>query len=160
MFKNPFKTSFRNLVAFINIPGLKTGITCSLILLLYAVDKLTHDRHYSNAENTCRVMLHVREADGEYTRPLKQEPVAKALVGSQERYKSADITQDVMRNAPFSFEVLISVNSLPTFRLQTNWGRVMLKFEWKVPTLIWSPARYAALFAVIGLIVFQVGKKQ
>ncbi|HTF27267.1 MAG TPA: ABC transporter permease [Flavitalea sp.] len=69
MFKNYFKTAWRNLVrhktlAFINVFGLSIGITCFILLALYAVNELSFDRFNKNVENIYCVYDYARGADG------------------------------------------------------------------------------------------------
>ena len=164
MFKNLLKFSFRSPISekgykLINISGLKTCITCCLFLLLYIVDKLTYEPHDNNTLNLYRVAMLVRETNHGYSDPAEQRPLSKAVAARQE-YNAPATPQDVSHPAPFSFEARISINSLPTLGLQTRWGRVRINLEWKVPMPIWSPARYAALFVVIGVYCFSDRKEE
>lgn len=164
MFKNLRKISFRNLIGekrytLINILGLKTGIICSLLLLLYIVNELTCGYH-SNAESAYHVELRVREPGDEYTHPLEQAPLAEAVAVSQEPNNIAGIRDNVYRKAHFKLDARISISGPPMFRLQATWGQVMVKFEGELLTLIGSTPRYAALFLIVGLFVFLVGKKR
>lgn len=164
MFKNLRKIPFRDLFGeksytLISILCLKTGIICSLLLLLYIVDELTSD-HLINAENYYHIALRVREPDGEYTHSWEQPSLAKAVAARQQQHGVVDFTEDVTHNARFRFDALMSVSAPPMFRLQANWGWLTVKFEGKMPTLIWSSPRYAVAFLIIGLIVFLVGKKR
>lgn len=163
MFKDLRKISFRNLIGekghtFINILSLKTGIICSLLLLLYVVNELTCGYH-SNPESAYHVELRVRESAGEFTHPLKQPPLAEA-VAVRERYNIPGIRENISSNTHFKLDARISLSGAPMFRLQATWGQVLVKFEGELLTLIGSTPRYAALFLIIGLIVFPVGKKR
>jgi len=56
MFKNYFKTAFRNLwrnkvFSIINITGLSVGLGCCMLIFLYAKDELSFDRFHKNIEN-------------------------------------------------------------------------------------------------------------
>ena len=60
MVKNYLKIAVRSLLknkiyAFLNIFGLTIGITCSLLIFLYAQDELTYEKQHSNADNIYRV---------------------------------------------------------------------------------------------------------
>lgn len=60
MFKNYFKTAFRNLqkqkvFALINISGLTIGIACFCLLMLYSYNQLSFDKFNKNANNIYRV---------------------------------------------------------------------------------------------------------
>ena len=53
MFKNYFKTAWRNLTnnkvhSLINIAGLSVGITCSLLIFLWVQNELSVDAFYKN----------------------------------------------------------------------------------------------------------------
>src|SRR3954453_3494573 len=61
MFKNYFKTAFRNLArhktyAFINIAGLSIGLACAMLIILYVKDEVSFDRFHSNTRNIYRVV--------------------------------------------------------------------------------------------------------
>lgn len=60
MFKNYFKTSFRNLwknrtYTFLNIFGLAVGIACAALIFLWVEDELTYDHYFSNRDNLYKV---------------------------------------------------------------------------------------------------------
>lgn len=60
MFKNYFKTTFRNLwktkgYSLLNIGGLAIGIACAALILLWVEDELTFDHYFSNRENLYKV---------------------------------------------------------------------------------------------------------
>ena len=60
MFRNYFKTAFRNLrrnkvYAFINIVGLSLGLACAMLIMLYVKDEVSYDRFVNNAGNIYRV---------------------------------------------------------------------------------------------------------
>src|SRR5829696_222919 len=59
MFRNYFKTAFRNLTKYkfisgINLFGLTVGLTCCLLILAYIVNELSFDQ-YRNSKNIYRV---------------------------------------------------------------------------------------------------------
>src|SRR5687768_10579961 len=60
MFKNYFKTAFRNLArnkiySFINIAGLSIGLACTMLILLYVKDEVSFDRFHKNVNNIYRI---------------------------------------------------------------------------------------------------------
>ena len=66
MFKNYFKTAFRNLVrnrlfTILNILGLSTGLACTLLILLWVSNELSYDRWNVNADRTYRITATVFE---------------------------------------------------------------------------------------------------
>src|SRR3569623_1020048 len=61
MFKNYFKTAFRNLgrnkvYSFINIAGLSLGLACAMMIMLYVKDEVSFDRFHKNVNNIYRVV--------------------------------------------------------------------------------------------------------
>src|ERR1700742_575905 len=60
MFKNYFKTAFRNLArnkvySFINIAGLSIGLACAMLIMLYVKDEVSFDRFNENVDNIYRI---------------------------------------------------------------------------------------------------------
>jgi putative ABC transport system permease protein len=60
MFKNYFKTAFRNLsrnkiYSFINIAGLSLGLACAMLIMLYVKDEVSFDRFHKNVNNIYRI---------------------------------------------------------------------------------------------------------
>jgi putative ABC transport system permease protein len=60
MFKNYFKTAFRNLTrnkvySFINIAGLSIGLACAMFIMLYVKDEVSYDRFHKNVNNIYRI---------------------------------------------------------------------------------------------------------
>jgi putative ABC transport system permease protein len=60
MFKNYFKTAFRNLsrhklFSGLNIFGLATGLACSILIFLWVKDELSYDKFNPNADHIFRV---------------------------------------------------------------------------------------------------------
>jgi len=69
MFKNYFKTAFRNLsgnrvYAFINIAGLSLGLACAMLIILYTKDEVSYDRFHANVANIYRVTIKRIKPDG------------------------------------------------------------------------------------------------
>ena len=60
MFKNYFKTAFRNLkrnkiYSFINVAGLTIGLACAMLIMLYVKDEVSFDRFHKNVNNIYRI---------------------------------------------------------------------------------------------------------
>jgi putative ABC transport system permease protein len=60
MFKNYFKTAFRNLernkvYSFINIFGLSIGLACAMLIMLYVKDEISFDRFHKNVPHIYRI---------------------------------------------------------------------------------------------------------
>src|SRR5215203_2301619 len=69
MFKNYFKTAFRNLArnkiySFINIAGLSLGLACAMLILLYVKDEVSFDRFHNNVNNIYRIVTDNQDKDG------------------------------------------------------------------------------------------------
>jgi hypothetical protein len=77
MFKNYFKTAWRNLIAdkvhsFINIAGLSVGIACSLLISLWIQDELSVDAFHKNGAHLYKVYereYYKDHVDGNYDMP-------------------------------------------------------------------------------------------
>lgn len=70
MFKNYFKSAFRNIRkysthAVLNISGLAIGIACSLLILLWVNNELSYDRHFENADNLYRIIENQHNSGGD-----------------------------------------------------------------------------------------------
>jgi putative ABC transport system permease protein len=68
MFKNHFKTAFRNLArskvySFINIAGLCIGLACAMLIMLYVKDEVSFDRFHKNVNNVYRI---ARKSNGNH----------------------------------------------------------------------------------------------
>ncbi|MFT3700858.1 MAG: ABC transporter permease [Agriterribacter sp.] len=60
MFRNYFKTAFRNIArnnvySFINIAGLSIGLACAMLIMLYVKDEVSFDRFHKNVNNIYRI---------------------------------------------------------------------------------------------------------
>ncbi len=75
MFRNHFKTAWRNLmkykfISFINLFGLTVGLTCCLLILTYILNELSYDRYNKNADNIYRVTRTFYNGNGAATLSL------------------------------------------------------------------------------------------
>ena len=71
MFKNYFKTAFRNLrrnkiYSFINIAGLSIGLACAMLIMLYVKDEVSFDKFHKNVNNIYRVVSKNKHNGTEY----------------------------------------------------------------------------------------------
>jgi putative ABC transport system permease protein len=69
MFRNYFKTAFRNLrrnkvYSFINILGLSLGLACGMLIILYVKDEVSYDRFHKNVDNIYRIGMQRLNTDG------------------------------------------------------------------------------------------------
>ena len=68
MFRNYFKTAFRNLArnkvySFINIAGLSMGLACAMLIMLYVKDEVSFDRFHKNASNIYRIAKKTKQGE-------------------------------------------------------------------------------------------------
>jgi putative ABC transport system permease protein len=66
MFKNYFKTAWRNLsrnkiYSFINIAGLSLGLACAMLIMLYVKDEVSFDRFHKDVNNIYRIVSQRKE---------------------------------------------------------------------------------------------------
>jgi putative ABC transport system permease protein len=71
MFKNYFKTAFRNLLhnkiySFINIAGLSLGLACAMLIMLYVKDEVSYDRFHKDVNQIYRVEKETTKGDGDF----------------------------------------------------------------------------------------------
>lgn len=69
MFRNYFKTAFRNLrrnkvYSFINIAGLSLGLACAMLIMLYVKDEISYDRFHKGIGQVYRVVNKSIKPDG------------------------------------------------------------------------------------------------
>ena len=84
MFKNYFKTAWRNLLksksfSVINIAGLSIGISVCFIILLYVQNELSFDRFNRNADRIVRVVFQANINGGKINESNVMPPVARAM---------------------------------------------------------------------------------
>jgi putative ABC transport system permease protein len=84
MFKNYFKTAFRNLrknktYSFLNIFGLAVGITCAALILLWIEDELTFNHNFAKRDYLYHVMQNEKSDAGISTNGSTPGPLAEAL---------------------------------------------------------------------------------
>jgi putative ABC transport system permease protein len=71
MFKNYFKTAFRNLLhnkiySFINIAGLSLGLACAMLIMLYVNDEVSYDRFHKNVSQIYRIDKETTKDNGDF----------------------------------------------------------------------------------------------
>lgn len=84
MFKNYFKTAWRNLkrnklFSFINILGLAIGIATCFLIMLYVQDELSYDRFNKNAANIARIIFQADINGGKINESNVMAPVAATV---------------------------------------------------------------------------------
>jgi putative ABC transport system permease protein len=97
MFKNYFKTAWRNLsrnkgFSFTNILGLSIGIVCTILILLWVQDELTYDRFHHNYGNIYKVMANRNFNNQMFTDENMVLPLAQVLQATLPQIKNAVVT--------------------------------------------------------------------
>src|SRR4030095_3842559 len=85
MFKNYFKTAWRNIIrnkanSFINIAGLSIGIACVIFIVLYVQDELSYDKFLPDADRIYQVNLNGNIGGQEFLGGGTPPPAGAALV--------------------------------------------------------------------------------
>ena len=84
MFRNYFKTTFRNLwknktYSSINIIGLAIGTLCCLYILLYVKDQYSYDKHHDNAKDIYRITTSLAVKGDKHNMATASPPIAPAI---------------------------------------------------------------------------------
>jgi putative ABC transport system permease protein len=84
MFRNYLKTTFRNLwknkgYSALNIGGLAIGLTCAILLYLYASREFGYDGYYKNADRIFRAYTHISLNGAESNGAKSSPPVAETF---------------------------------------------------------------------------------
>src|SRR5262245_16689682 len=85
MFRNYFKTAFRNLLkskfyTSINIVCLAAVLATCLLILLYVLDELSYDRYNTNAERIYRVNNEIKFGDNYFDLAQGPAPMGATMV--------------------------------------------------------------------------------
>ncbi|MGN6530321.1 MAG: ABC transporter permease, partial [Ginsengibacter sp.] len=94
MFKNYFKTAWRNLMknkvfSFINITGLSIGIAVSFVIMMYVQDELSYDKFNINADRIVRVIFKADINGGKINESVSMAPVAQTMKNDFPEVKDA-----------------------------------------------------------------------
>lgn len=124
MFKNYFKTAWRNLIRhrftfFINLFGITVGITCCLLVLSYIINELSYDQ-FKNSDNIYRVTRSFYTESGRQTLHLGAvaPPIGPLLQNDFPDIK--EITRLLpLDNSPFKYENKL-FNEKAVFAADTN----------------------------------------
>ncbi len=103
MFKNYFKTAWRNLFrnkgfSITNILGLTIGISCTIFILLWVYDELTYDKFQKNYDNIYQVIANRNFNNQVFTDRSMAMPLASALENSSPLIKHAVVTTYQQQN--------------------------------------------------------------
>ena len=105
MFKNYFKTAWRNLLknktsSFINISGLAVGLATSIIIMLVVVNEFNYDKFNINLKAIYLLMKNQKQVDGISTGDATAGPMAASLRNEMPE------TKYVSRVAYFDYQLI------------------------------------------------------
>ena len=102
MFKNYFKTAFRNLArnkiySFINIAGLSLGLASAMLIMLYVKDEVSFDRFHKNVNNIYRIVSKTpkREQKMVLTGPLQGPRFTQNVPGIKSFVRMRTAAEDI-----------------------------------------------------------------
>ncbi len=93
----------QKLYSVISVTGLVTGVTASLLILLFVADELNYDRFHPDAENIHRVSFHAKIGDRDMNTALTGMPLAEALQNEASGVSSV-LRMDKWMTCPVRFE--------------------------------------------------------
>ncbi len=101
MFKNYFKTAFRNLArnkiySFINIAGLSIGLACAMLIMLYVKDEVSFDRFHKNVNNIYRIVSQRKDHQIPFTGLLQGPRFKQNVPGIQSFVRVQGDREDIM----------------------------------------------------------------
>ncbi|MEO7120419.1 MAG: ABC transporter permease, partial [Ginsengibacter sp.] len=120
MFKNYFKTAFRNLrrnkiYAFTNIVGLSIGLACAMLIILYVKDEVSFDKFHKNVNNIFRVVTKNKrngtESKDGNTGYLQGPRFAQNIPGIQSFVRVESASEDIKTGNEIQSQDLLYVDS-------------------------------------------------
>src|SRR5690349_17975136 len=116
MFKNYFKTTFRNLArnkvySFINITGLSLGLACAMLIMLYVKDEVSFDRFHKNVNNIYRIVSQRKENKIPVTGLLQGPRFTQNVPGIQSFVRVDNRYEDIKTGANVQSQSLLYVDS-------------------------------------------------
>ncbi len=93
MFKNYFKTAWRNLMknktySFINIGGLAVGMAVAMLIGLWIYDELSANKHFKNYDSLYQVIMHQSNEGEIYTNWVTPFPMGDELKSKYSDFKA------------------------------------------------------------------------
>jgi putative ABC transport system permease protein len=97
MFKNYFKTAWRNLFrnkgfSLTNLLGLSIGMTCTILIFLWVQDELTYDKFHTNYGSIYKILANRDFSNQVFTDENMVLPLAKELKEKLPQVKDAVVT--------------------------------------------------------------------
>ena len=120
MFKNYFKSAFRNLsrnkiYSFINIAGLSIGLACAMLILLYVKDEVSFDKFHRNVNNIYRIVSTAKHDGGEFknsnTGFFQGPKFTQNVPGIQSFVRIEGGAEDIKRGADIQSQQVLYVDS-------------------------------------------------
>ena len=116
MFKNYFKTAFRNLArnkvySFINIAGLSLGLACAMLIMLYVKDEVSFDRFHKNVNNIYRIVSQRKENKIPVTGLLQGPRFTQNVPGIQSFVRVDNRYEDIKTGTNVQSQSLLYVDS-------------------------------------------------
>jgi putative ABC transport system permease protein len=118
MFKNYFKTAFRNFArnkvySFINIAGLSLGLACAMLIMLYVKDEVSFDRFHKNVNNIYRIVSKSREHEDKMvmTGPLQGPRFTQNVPGIRSFVRIRNGAEDIKTGKYVHAQDLVYVDS-------------------------------------------------
>ena len=120
MFKNYFKTAWRNLArnkvySFINVAGLSLGLACAMLIMLYVKDEVSFDRFHKNVNNIYRVVLKSNQQGQEKERSntgfLPGPRFTQNIPGIQSFVRVQNGVEDIKKGTEVQSQSLLYVDS-------------------------------------------------
>ncbi|MEJ0101613.1 MAG: ABC transporter permease [Bacteroidota bacterium] len=117
MFKNYFKTTFRNfsrnkVYTFINIAGLSLGLASAMLIMLYVKDEVSFDRFHKNVNNIYRVVSTTSRGENIVSTGTLQGPrFTQNVAGIKSFVRLKNGTEDIKTGTLVQSQDLVYVDS-------------------------------------------------
>ena len=117
MFKNYFKTAFRNLTrnkiySFINIFGLSIGLACAMLIMLYVKDEVSFDRFHKNVNSIYRIARKSKQNDENGSTGFLQGPrFTQNVPGIKSFVRVQGGSEDIKKGTDVQSQSLLYVDS-------------------------------------------------
>lgn len=118
MFRNYFKTAFRNLArnkvySLINIAGLSLGLASAMLIMLYVKDEVSFDRFHKNVNNIYRIVSTSagRERNMVMTGPLQGPRFTEHVPGIKSFVRMKNGAEDIKKGNYVLSQDLVYVDS-------------------------------------------------
>ncbi len=116
MFKNYFKTAFRNLArnkiySFINTAGISLGLACAMLIMLYVKDEVSYDGFHKNVNNIYRIVSKRKENKISVTGLLQGPRFAQNIPGIKSFVRVDNHYEDIKTGTDVQSQSVLYVDS-------------------------------------------------